>query len=324
MRDSVIPRRRFLGVAAGAAASLTLARRAGAAEPPAVVFASTTGAVGLATQVVRRLDLDKKYDVKLDVKVLDPAAAEKTVLFKQVDTGVFPVISAADVAQKGQSIVLYAPLLYMHTFVVVWADSPYQKLTDLKGKRVSLLDKVSGVYRGMEVLSARAGLTFEKDFQVVTGPPPAVVTFLQRKQVDAIVIHEPIVSKLLAEGKFRVIMGLNEEWKKATKQNWLFVCAGAHREWLDANRATAKRVADMLVEAERQISKNPDLVEAEAAFLGLKTKAEIDLAKERMPAFYPTEWNDATVANVMEGVREAARLGQIKQMPGPELVTILR
>jgi NitT/TauT family transport system substrate-binding protein len=319
-----VARRSFLALAAGAAASVVAPRPARAAEPPAISFASTTGAVGLTTQVIRRLDLDKKYDVKLDVKVLDPAGAEKTVLLKQVDTGLFPVISAADVAQRGQALVLYAPLLYMHTFLLVWQDAPYQKLADLRGKRVALLDKVSGAYRGMEVLSARAGLAFEKDFQVVTAPPPAIITFLQRKQVDAILIHEPLVSKLLAEGKFRVIMGLNDEWKKAAKQSWLFLCAAAHRDWLDANRAAARRLADVLLDAQRQINRNPDLVEAEAAFLGLKTRTEIDLAKERLPPFYPTEWNEATVANVMEGVKEAVRAGQLKQAPSSDLAVVLR
>jgi ABC-type nitrate/sulfonate/bicarbonate transport system substrate-binding protein len=317
----MISRRAFLVTAT---AALARPRRARAAEPASFSFASTSSALGLTTQVIRRLDLEKKYDLKLDVKLLDPAAAEKTVLLRQADTGLFPVITAADVSLKGQALVLYAPLLYMHTFMVVWQDSPYQKFADLRGKRIALLDKVSGAYRGMEVLAGRAGMSFEKDFQVVTAPPPAVIVFLQRKQADAIVIHEPLVSKLLAEGKFRVVMGLNDEWRKTSRQNWLFLCAAAYRDWLDQNRAAAKRLCDMLVDAARQINKNPDLIEAEAAFLGLKTKTEIDLARERMPQFYPGEWNEAVVAGVFESVREAARLGQIKQAPGPELVALLR
>ena len=79
----------------------------------------------------------------------------------------------------------------------------------------------------------------------------------------------------------------------------------------------------MLLDAERHIARGPELVEAEAEFLGLKTRAEIVLARQRMPRFFPTEWSDATVAGAMEPVREAARLGQIKQVP-QELLTVLR
>ena len=317
-------RRAFLRTGAATAALAVARPRVGLGQPAPLSFGSTTGAVGLVTQVIRRLDLERKYDLKLDARILDPAAAEKAVLLRQVDAGVFPVLTAADVREKGQDVVVFAPLLYIHIHLVVWSDSPAQTFADLRGKRIGVLDKVSGAYRGLQVLAAHGGLDFERDFQPVTGPPPALVTFLQRKQVDALAIHEPIVTKLLAEGTFRVVMGLNDEWKKAGKGDWLFVGAGAHRDWLTKNRAAAKRLADMLLDAERQLTRNPDLTEAEAEFLGLKTKAEIALARQRVPRIFPTEWNDAAVAAAMEPVREAARLGQIKQVPTHELLTVLR
>jgi ABC-type nitrate/sulfonate/bicarbonate transport system substrate-binding protein len=318
-----VRRRAFFRGAATTAGVLALPRVA-RAQPATIAFGSTTGAVGLVTQVIKRLDLERKHDVKLDAKILDPAAAEKAVLLRQVDAGVFPVLTAADVRDKGQDIVIFAPLLIIHLHLVLWNDSPAQTLADLRGKRIGILDKVSGSYRGMQILAARAGLDFERDFQPVTGPPPALVTFLQRKQVDAIAIHEPIVTKLLTEGTFRVILTFNDEWKKAGKGDWLFVGAGAHRDWLTKNRAVAKRLADMLLEAERELSRTPGLIEAEAEFLALKTKAEIELGRQRIPRIFPTEWSDATVASALEPVREAARLGQIKQVPTQELLTVLR
>ena len=310
-------RRDFL---AGAAA-LALPRVA-AAQPATLTFASSTATVGLVTQIVRRLDLEKKYDLKLDLKILDPAGAEKAVFLRQVDAGLFPVLTAADLQAKGQDIVLFAPLLFMHTYLLVWQDSPYQGLAELRGKKIGVLEKVSGAYRGVQLIAARAGLDFERDFQPITGPPPALVTFLQRKQVDALLIHEPLATKLLAEGKVRVIIGLNDEWRKVAKQDWLFVCAGAHREWVTQNRATAQRLTDMLLNAMRQLSQHPDLIEAEAPFLGLRTPAEINLAKERMLRIFPTDWNAAMVANAMAAVREAARLGQIKP-PAQEFMSVL-
>jgi ABC-type nitrate/sulfonate/bicarbonate transport system substrate-binding protein len=307
---------------AGAAATLVLPRPL-AAQPAALTFASSTATVGLVTQIARRLELEKKYDLKLDIKVLDPAGAEKAVFLRQVDAGLFPVLTAADLQAKAQDIVLFAPLLYMHTYLLVWQDAPYQSLVELRGKKIGVLEKVSGAYRGMQIITARAGLDFERDFQPITGPPPALVTFLQRKQVDALLIHEPLATKLLTEGKFRIVIGLNDEWRKTAKQDWLFVCAGAHRDWVAQNRATARRLADMLLDALRQLSRNPDLIEAEAPFLGLRTPAEIGLAKERMLRIFPTDWNEAMVANAMEAVREASRLGQIKA-PTQEFMSVLK
>jgi NitT/TauT family transport system substrate-binding protein len=317
-------RRSFLRRAGAAATLAATAPRPAFAQPASISFASSNAAVGLVTQIVRRLNLDAKYDLKLDLKMLDPAAAEKTVLFRQVDAGIFPVLTAADLYDKGQEIVLFAPLLHMHIYVLVWNDSPAQTFADLRGKRIGVLDKVSGAYRGLQVIAALGGLDFERDFQPVTGPPPALVTFLQRKQVDALAIHEPLVTKLLTEGKFRIVMGLNDEWKKAGKSDWVFVCAGAHRDWVAKNRPAAKRLAEMLLDALRELSRNPDLIEAEAEFLALRTKAEIDLGRQRMLRIFPTEWSDAAVAGAMDTVREAARLAQIKQVPSQEFLTVLR
>jgi NitT/TauT family transport system substrate-binding protein len=322
----LVQRRNFLKMAGGTLAGISvLPRLARAAQPATVTFGSTSGgSTGLMTQAIRRLGLEKRYDVKLDVKAAQPAEAEKMVLLNQVNAGLMPIVSAADFNLKGQLLTVFTPNLYMHGFVMVWADAPYQTLADLKGKRIGTLDKVSGIYRGMQVLAAREGMDFEKDFNIVTAPPPAVITFLERKQVDAIVTYEPLVTKLLAEGKFRTVMGMNDEWKKLTKVDWLFEGIAAHDEWIVQNRDVARRVGEMCLEACRSIRKNPDLVEAEAEFLGLKTKAQIDLARQRIPQFFPSEWNAAVIKDIMDNVREAARLGQIKGVPTREFIVLLR
>jgi ABC-type nitrate/sulfonate/bicarbonate transport system substrate-binding protein len=325
-RRRCLGRREFLraATAASTVAVVTARRHAFAAETPPLTFSSTTGSTGFMTQVIRRLGLEQTYGVKLDVKTSQPSEAEKMVLLKQVQVGLMPVISAADFNLKGQLLTVFCPNLLMHGFLMTWADSPYQKLADLRGKRIGTLDKVSGLYRGMQVLAAREGMDFERDFNVVTAPPPALMAFLERKQADAIVIYEPLVSKLLAEGKFRAVMGMNDEWRKRSTSDWLFEGIAAYADWLDRNRDVAKRVAAMCLDANRNIRKNPDLVEAEADFLGLKTKAEIDLARQRVPRFFPTEWNEAGVKDVMDVVGEAVKLGQIKQVPSREFVVLLK
>jgi ABC-type nitrate/sulfonate/bicarbonate transport system substrate-binding protein len=318
-------RREFLELAGGASAAL-LASGMGplaAAEPTKLKLASSSSSVGMITQVVARENLAAKHDLALDVSIVTPDAAAKMVLLGQVDAGLFPVMTAADVNLKGQDIVLFGPLLYMHSYVLVWADSPYQTLADLKGKKISSMDNVSGVYRGMQVLASWQGLDYEQDFQLVTAPPPAIIAFLERKQVDAIVIHEPLVSILLAEGKFRVIMSMNDEWRKKKNQDWLFLCVGAHKSWIDKNHAVAQRLAATLLEASRRIRDEPTLITAEAEFLALKTPEQIALAQQRMPAIFPTEWNKDVIASVVGSMEEAARMKQIEGMPTGEIVVDL-
>jgi ABC-type nitrate/sulfonate/bicarbonate transport system substrate-binding protein len=318
-------RRDFLELAGGASAALLAGGlgRTALAEPVKLKLASSSSSVGMITQVVARKGLAAKHDLALDVSIVDPDAAVKTVLLGQVDAGLFPVMTAADVDLKGQDIVLFGPLLYMHSYVLVWADSPYHSLADLKGKKIASMDSISGAYRGMQVLASWQGLDYERDFQLVTAPPPAVIAFLERKQVDAVVLHEPLISILLAEGKFRVIMSMNDEWRKKKNQDWLFLCVGAHRSWLDKNRAVAQRLAATLLEASRSIRDEPTLITAEAEFLALKTPQEIALAQQRMPAIFPTEWNKDVIASVVDSMEEAVRMKQIASMPSGKIVVDL-
>lgn len=318
-------RRDFLEVAGAVSAGMLapgLARTA-YAEAAALSFASTTGAVGLTTQVVARNSIAKRHGLTLDVKILSPGAAEHATLIGETNAGIFATLAAADVDVKGQDMVCFGPALYMHSSLMVWKESPYQSLADLKGKRISLLSKVSGAYRGMQLLASWQGLDFEKDFQLVTAPPPAIIAFLERKQVDAIVIHEPLVSKLLTSGKFRIIFEMNDVWKKKMKSDWLFLAFAAHEKWLKRNQARARRLLDTLLEAARDIRSHPELVGAEAGFLGLKSKAQIELATQRMPKIFPTEWNEASVHEALEGVRAGIAMKQISGMPQGEFIRVL-
>jgi ABC-type nitrate/sulfonate/bicarbonate transport system substrate-binding protein len=318
-------RRDFLELAGGASAAFLASGigRVAAGEPTKLKLASSSSSVGMITQVVAREGLAAKHDLALDVAIVNPDAAVKMVMLGQVDAGLFPVMTAADVNLKGQDIVLFGPLLYMHSYLLVWADAPYQSLADLKGKKIASMDSVSGAYRGMQVLASWQGMDYERDFQIVTAPPPAVIAFLERKQVEAVVLHEPLVSILLAEGKFRVIMSMNDEWRKRKSQDWLFLCVGAHKSWLDKNRTVAQRLAATLLEAARRIRDEPTLITAEAEFLALKSPQEIALAQQRMPAIFPTEWSKAVIASVVDSMAEAARMKQIEAMPSGEIVVDL-
>jgi len=126
-----------------------------------------------------------------------------------------------------------------------------------------------------------------------------LVTFLQRKQVEALAIHEPLVSKLLAEGKFRIVFALNDEWKKAARQDWLFLGAAAHRDWLTQNRPAARRLGEMLLEAMRNLSRNPDLVEAEAT-------ASSPVCQQGQPTFRPVHHENALMARHLHRVLRVA------------------
>lgn len=94
-----------------------------APRPATVKFATVaSGAVGFLTHVMTQRKINEKYALTLDLAPADPAAAEKAVLLKQVDAGLYPIVSAARANTEGQAITIFGPLLWSHNYGVTYAD----------------------------------------------------------------------------------------------------------------------------------------------------------------------------------------------------------
>lgn len=311
--------------AAGAGVQSPPLRAAAAPGRPAAVRLATvaSGAVGFLTHVAAQRKIDARYGLTLDLVPSDPAAAEKMVLLRQVDAGLFPIISAARVNNAGQPIIVFGPLLWNHNYGLTYADRPYQRLADLKGKRIATLDAISSTYQSTQVLAAVEGLNFPADFQVITSPPPAVLAFLQRGDVDAIIHFEPNIGNLLTTGKYKVFLSVNSEWKRLTGQRMFSVGLAAHEQWIVQNMNTARQLVQVVLDAARTITNDPTVFQQYADYLGLDTPAKVKAAQARMPEIYPTEWNAGIAGGAESVIRHAVRLKLIEGMPSRRVVVVL-
>lgn len=293
-------------------------------RPATIKFATVaSGAVGFLTHVMTQRKINEKYALTLDLAPADPAAAEKAVLLKQVDAGLYPIVSAARANTEGQEITIFGPLLWSHNYGVTYADRPYAKLADLKGKKIATLDPISGTYTLTQILAALDGLTFAKDFQVVTSPPPAVLAFLERGDVEGIVHFEPNIGNLLLSGKYKLFLDHNAEWKRQTGQNMFSIGLAAHRSWVDANTDVARRLLAASLETARLIQKDPSVFQEYAKFLGLDTPERVKAAQERMPRIYPTEWTPAVTDSAEAIVKKAVELKILAKAPDRRVTVIL-
>lgn len=298
-----------------------------AASPKALrtlTFASVTGgALGLMTEVIQKKGIDVKYGIKLDVKMFDQAAAEKSTLLKQTEAGNFPLLSAVNANKENVPIVFFGPFLYNLGYWVVREDSPYKSSADLKGKKIATLDKISGIYTSAQVIAKETGGDFEKDYQIITGAPPAVVAFLERKDVEAVIINEPVVSTLLATGKYRQIEGCNDVWKKLTGQDMFMTGLAAHRPWIEQNKDLASAMSKMVVEAAKYIRQHPEVFEENKDFLGVKDPQALKLVQERMPRIYPDHWDSELVKNAKHIIDRAVEVKIVPAAPQQDIFLIL-
>ncbi len=294
-----------------AAPPATPVAQAPTARPRTVVFGTNAGgsAMGLVTSVVKRHGLDLRHGVDLDLKPFDPADGEKAVVIGTLEVGIFVPVSWAIVNHEGQDISFLAPIYRNHGAVLVRADAPYQQMADLRGKKIATLGQISGLYTSMQVLMREMGLDWEKDFELVSGPAPAVAAALERGDVEAAVPFEPNSSLLLSTGKYRELLNPNEAWRQITGSAMFLVGLAARQRWIDQNPDTARAVKATILDATRYIREHPDVFEEEREALGIQSAAHLALVKQRMADIYLPEQDPALVRSIEEIIDRSVELG---------------
>ena len=128
--------------------------------------------------------------------------------------------------------------------IQVLADSPYQKLADLAGKKLAVSGLHSQMSVSVQTALEKAGVDWSK-MQVMELPFPTMNDALRAKQVDAVAQLDPFTTQLRTSGGGRVL-------------SWLYVDAVpeqpigawyATKTYVDKNRDLVNRYVKSLQEA---------------------------------------------------------------------------
>jgi NitT/TauT family transport system substrate-binding protein len=312
--------------ALGAGTSAGSAPSKAASPLEKVVFASpgAGSAVGLLSEVIKKNKLGERNGLALDIKYFDPAATEQAVVLRRADAGIFPVVSAVRVNLSGERIRLFAPALINHNSVVLQKGTTAAGLADLKGKRIGTLDRISMTYTSLATVAKMQGIDVERDFKLTLSPPPVLMGLFGRGELDALVIYEPLVTRLVSEGH-KEMMRLDAAWRKETGQPMVALAIGAHEDWIKAHPEATRKLFQTVTEAIATIQKSPKaVVEEHRDFLGAKTDQELTRLAERIPGLYPTQWDRALIKSMDLLLRKNVDLGLLKEMPKEEIFVILK
>src|SRR6266851_2894524 len=295
-------------------------------SPEKVVFASPApgSAVGLLSEVIKEKKLDERNGLLLDVKYFDPAATEQAVVLRRADAGIFPVVSAARVNLIGEKIRLFAPALINHNSVVLQKGSTANRLADLKGKRIGTLDRISMTYTSLATIAKMQGLDLEKDFKLTLSPPPVLMALFSRGELDALVIFEPLVTRLVSEGH-REMMRLDGFWREQTGEPMVALAIGAHQDWIASHPAAARKLFQTVVDAMKLIQANPKgIAQGHRQSLMIETDEQLARLTERIAQLYTARWDAALIANMSSLLKKNVELGLLKAMPKDEIFVILK
>src|SRR5262249_42289276 len=154
-------------------------------KTPVRVTLSTPGSAGsIWRSAIDRLNPALLANIDLQWVPGDPGQMQVQLAAGALDVGAFGAIGLATMAPRGSDIGIFVPALCNHGRVIVRADSPYQKLADLAGKRIATQPRTTETYQQARVALSLIGLDMDRDFELIFGSPTASLALFNRGDVE--------------------------------------------------------------------------------------------------------------------------------------------
>lgn len=289
-------------------------------EPTSVVHGVTKGGTtGILATVMQDQGFDTKHGISLTPKFFaSPPKVQKQLVFNEdIPTGYMGSIVATRLHAKGEHPQLIGPYMLYHAYILTRTDSDINKPTDLRGRTVSFASTAADAWLKFVVMLDEAHGVSRDEYKFVQAAPPAAISLLAKGELDAILSFEPLITKALTQYDFEVIFSPREAWREAQDLPLTTVDLAWTKQWYEANTDAGVGLAKAFIDTQQYLSANMDaVVENYSDAVGLKTQAQIDLAKKRLQDIYPTEWNmDAFKESERKMVRKARERGLIEAEP---------
>jgi NitT/TauT family transport system substrate-binding protein len=115
--------------------------------------------------------------------------------------------------------------------IMVRTDSPYQKFSELAGKRIAIPSRFAVDFLFLRKMLTRENMT-PKDIEIVEMPPPDMPAALYANAVDAYCTGEPFGAAAQRAGYARVLRMTRDEWR-----NYICCCLTVREELIKENPA---------------------------------------------------------------------------------------
>jgi ABC-type nitrate/sulfonate/bicarbonate transport system substrate-binding protein len=293
-----------------------LVRGLGAAELATVeVGVPEDGVFGLGGQYIIDKQLDRKNGFIMKPRWAGVADVQRLMGIGAVPLGLAVSEVSLRANLQGTLIRLVQPYQLPHIFVLVSKDSPYKEVAELKGKAIALTGETTSLYNMFDYIMKKRGINIESDFKLKKLGAPAIIAVLEKGEVDGAVVWEAHVSRLLATGKYRTIMGFRDEMTKLFNGQEVFLSyIGAVDSWIKQNAELVPKIRATWAETSRGVQDDEAHFRKYAKrFFGLEKSEEISLAwKRTKPVLLPRDfkWPNPSSLEVQKRyLKEATELG---------------
>jgi NitT/TauT family transport system substrate-binding protein len=135
--------------------------------------------------------------------------------------------------------------------IMVKTDSPHQKFSDLRGKRIAIPSRFAVDFLFLRKMLAREGMT-PKEIEIIEMPPPDMPAALYANAVDAYCTGEPFGAAAQRAGYARPLRMTRDEWR-----NYICCCLTVREELIAENPAQVQRLVDFVYGAGVWLDQGP-------------------------------------------------------------------
>ena len=250
---------------------------------------------GIAVQVMKEQKLDQKYG--LDVQYVPYPTLDglfTAIRGKDVDVGFGGWTAFAQFRGQGVPVTaIYSVGRGATLDVLVPQNSPVKTLADLKGKKVGSYAGAAGTATVLfRVITARYyGFDPGKTGHMQYAAPGLLTSLIDKGELDAALLFDPLAAKAVASGKFRSISNLGDVYKQHVGEDFLWIVYGT-------NDDVIKRAPDALtnfnrawIDSVKYVQSHPQVFETFGKTLGFDTPEGIALLRERVLKDYILRWD---------------------------------
>ena len=288
-----------------------------AAELPTVeVGLPNDGLFGLGGQYILDKGLDKKNGFVMTPRWAGVPEIQRLLGIKAISVGLMTPEAGLRANLNNVPIRFLQPYQTSHMYALVRKDSAYNSVEDLKGKPVALTPEVTTLYNLFDFMMRKRGLNTEKDFQLKKlVAPPAIIAVLEKGDVEAALLWESHISRLLTSGKYKTILGFRDELSRLLNVKVMPVIWLAGLDpWVKENAALVPKLRAAWTEAYRGLQQDEAHFRKYAKqFFGLEKEDELAAAWPRTKIFLlPADftWPDAATLKAQKTwLREGVEMG---------------
>lgn len=233
-------------------------------------------------------------------------------------------IPAIEQMNQGKDLVVIGGGLTVMQNVYVRKDSPYQKITDLRGKKFGVFSTGGAATKALVALVINEfGMDLRKETDFLEIAPPALMALLDKGEVAAMFnLSSLTISAAMQPDKYRMIFSPDAYWKEKTGSP--LVWSGptvAWRDWIEEDRDRARNFVVAVHESWEWLRQNSDkTIEKYGQLAAITTPTEAEGLKKMLKegGIFLTKWDRQVVDAQWRFLELAKRVGIIDSVPSKE------